>query len=380
MLPGELPLPEGIFARPGAVVNRLFVHLGTIYDHGFARDYGQVLRDFQIRWCRRRRGRLRCPRCGSAALIRKGWRPRCCGARAAVCLWRFSRCAARAAAGRSGRSMRCWGFPFSGGSSTSCSRRPSGWGSRCPLGGRPGPCARCWPMPPPRRGCGARSPPRLRRSPRATRWPVQPCWSTAPGSRRATTREARPLIWPSPPSRGPRWPGADHHQAAGALARGRLRGPASAASGLPIERLVHDGGMNLEACASKVQRCRWHLVHQLNHYLWQDGMKVKQRRHYQEAPEAVAVAPGAPSPRGPGCLYQRATARRLPSIGRAPRKRSAASLHLASRHGLCLHDNRSLEREMRELNRRADVGARWSDRGIQNVLTVLFHYRSMKNL
>jgi len=30
---------------------------------------------------------------------------------------------------------------------------------------------------------------------------------------------------------------------------------------------------------------------------------------------------------------------------------------------------------MRELNRRADVGARWSDRGIENVLTVLFHYR-----
>ena len=34
-----------------------------------------------------------------------------------------------------------------------------------------------------------------------------------------------------------------------------------------------------------------------------------------------------------------------------------------------------MEREMRELNRRADVGARWSDRGIENVLTVLFHYR-----
>jgi hypothetical protein len=30
---------------------------------------------------------------------------------------------------------------------------------------------------------------------------------------------------------------------------------------------------------------------------------------------------------------------------------------------------------MRELNRRADVGARWSERGIENILTVLFHYR-----
>ena len=34
-----------------------------------------------------------------------------------------------------------------------------------------------------------------------------------------------------------------------------------------------------------------------------------------------------------------------------------------------------LEREMRELNRRADVGVRWSDKGIENVLKVLFHYR-----
>ncbi|MBK7552765.1 MAG: hypothetical protein IPI61_14425 [Syntrophaceae bacterium] len=41
-------------------------------------------------------------------------------------------------------------------------------------------------------------------------------------------------------------------------------------------------GMNLKACASNVQRRRWHLVHQLNHYLWQDGMKVERRRHYQK--------------------------------------------------------------------------------------------------
>ena len=34
-----------------------------------------------------------------------------------------------------------------------------------------------------------------------------------------------------------------------------------------------------------------------------------------------------------------------------------------------------LEREMRELNRRADVGARWSPKGIENVLKLLFHKR-----
>jgi hypothetical protein len=34
-----------------------------------------------------------------------------------------------------------------------------------------------------------------------------------------------------------------------------------------------------------------------------------------------------------------------------------------------------LEREMRELNRRADVGTRWSPKGIENVLKLLFHKR-----
>lgn len=30
---------------------------------------------------------------------------------------------------------------------------------------------------------------------------------------------------------------------------------------------------------------------------------------------------------------------------------------------------------MRELNRRADIGARWSPRGLENVLILLFHQR-----
>ena len=34
-----------------------------------------------------------------------------------------------------------------------------------------------------------------------------------------------------------------------------------------------------------------------------------------------------------------------------------------------------IEREMRELNRRANVGVRWSEKGVESVLKVLFHYR-----
>jgi hypothetical protein len=38
-------------------------------------------------------------------------------------------------------------------------------------------------------------------------------------------------------------------------------------------------------------------------------------------------------------------------------------------------DTSPLEREMRELNRRADIGARWSPKGLENVLKLMFHHR-----
>ncbi len=38
-----------------------------------------------------------------------------------------------------------------------------------------------------------------------------------------------------------------------------------------------------------------------------------------------------------------------------------------------LHSSRPVEREMRKLNRRADIGARWSPKGLENVLKLLFH-------
>jgi len=67
---------------------------------------------------------------------------------------------------------------------------------------------------------------------------------------------------------------------------------------LPIERLVHDGGLKLDACAPKVQRCRWHLVHQLDHFLWLDGMKVGRRRHYQERLKSLLWHKGQRGPKG----------------------------------------------------------------------------------
>jgi hypothetical protein len=47
------------------------------------------------------------------------------------------------------------------------------------------------------------------------------------------------------------------------------------------KRIVHDGDTDFSDCADNVQRCRWHLVHQLKHYLWQDGIPFEKRGAYQ---------------------------------------------------------------------------------------------------
>lgn len=47
--------------------------------------------------------------------------------------------------------------------------------------------------------------------------------------------------------------------------------------------------------------------------------------------------------------------------------------------GFTYIDTSPLEREMRELNRRSDIGAHWSPKDLENVLKVLFHSRSNTN-
>lgn len=112
------------------------------------------------------------------------------------------------------------------------------------------------------------------------------------------------------------------------------------------------------------QHCEWHLGHTLGHLIYLDGVKVKQRKAY--------VA-------------------RLARIvwGRRMRRRRAAYVAFAARLGHCpkaytmlrdalpnvLFDVPScerttsvIEREMREINRRTDVGVRWSVRGVANML------------
>jgi hypothetical protein len=112
------------------------------------------------------------------------------------------------------------------------------------------------------------------------------------------------------------------------------------------------------------QHCEWHLSHTLGHLLYLDGAKVKERR-----PLAAKLA---------HIMWGETTKDR-----RAEYVKLCAELaHRPKAHTMLsdalknvLFDEPSsertssvMEREMREINRRGDLGVRWSDRGIDNLL------------
>jgi hypothetical protein len=144
---------------------------------------------------------------------------------------------------------------------------------------------------------------------------------------------------------------------------------------LQPERIVHDGDTNFSGCADSVQRCRWHLVHQLKHYLWQDGIPHEDRGIYQSRLKHILFGERKTAPR-----MLRAFIKKLEVAGcttSAEHLQNARSETFTYRADInfTYATTTPIEREMRELNRRADVGVRWSERGVENVLKVLFHYR-----
>jgi hypothetical protein len=376
MLPGEFPLPEWIFACPGDIVNRLFGHLGTLYDQGFARDYGQALRDFQIWWCHGLQGQLRCPRCGSPALIRKGWRPRVLRTSRGrlhleVLQMRCKGC------GRTFRPANAvLGLPFERRFLDELLEKTIGMGIQLPFGRSSRILQALL--------ADAPSPEGLRRQIAARAAALSPCDEVAgktvlvDGTRvkagdnpRGSAVHLAITAVPGPEVAGR--PTIDKRLLH--LHVGDSEGLRDRLQELPIERLVHDGGMNLEACALRVQRCRWHLVHQLDHYLWQDGMKVGRRRHYQDRLKSLLWHPGPRAPEGLEAFIKELQHDGFCQSAEHLKNAQPQTFTWQSDNGFAFTTTAPLEREMRELNRRADVGARWSNRGIENVLSVLFHYR-----
>jgi hypothetical protein len=138
------------------------------------------------------------------------------------------------------------------------------------------------------------------------------------------------------------------------------------------QRLVHDGFLNLSECAQRVQRCRWHLPHELRTFLSVDGLQW--RRTTSLAAELREIL-WHKSP----LAYDRFTlALRKHGLHKSARHLENARQEIFTFRedtGFEFTTTSPIEREMRELNRRMDVGARWSLEGAESMLGVLFARR-----
>ncbi|HEU4322223.1 MAG TPA: transposase [Roseiflexaceae bacterium] len=112
------------------------------------------------------------------------------------------------------------------------------------------------------------------------------------------------------------------------------------------------------------QHCEWHLGHTLNHLLYLDGVKLAERKPVKEALGKIVW--------GRTITNRRERYEALcPQMTCYPK--THAMLVDAKENVLFEVPSRErttsvIEREMREINRRSDVGVRWSERGIDNLL------------
>ncbi len=375
MLPGEQSLPETILVPDGTAVNQLFAYLCRQADKKVFRDQAYLLQEIQLHWFSKLRSALQCPQCGSNKLIRKGWRSRRLkSSRGKISLFVLqARCKS---CGRYFRPLNeLIGLPFAVRFTDELVQKSVEVGLQLSFN---------------------KSAAIVKKLTGGT--------ISAEGLRRKICQVADSLSFPGLPAgktvlvdstkvkAGQKQRGASVHLAITAEEGSKKAGRPSikkrllhlhvggvhrlynVLSALQPKRLVHDGGEDYTVIAKHSQRCRWHLVHQLKHYLWQDGVPHDIRGRCQESLQDV--------------LWdkrhgQERLATYIKDLEKLGLKQSATHLKGAEKEaftfkkkgGFAFSTTSPIEREMRELNRRADVGVRWSEKGVENVLKVLFHYR-----
>lgn len=375
MLPGERSLPEAIVAPDGEIVNRLFDCLSREADQHLAQRLANHLRAVQIQLFAAQRKALFCPRCSGQNLIRKGWRERIISTsrgriRLVVLQARCRVC------GRSFRPLNNHlGLPSSRRLLAELEAKAVFLGTQVSF---------------------ARSASMLRNLTRGS--------ISAEGIRRKIADRAKEIHLPAPGpgdtvlvdatkvKAGTKERGESVHLAVTAqpgpkqgkrptsrkqlvhLHVGKTGPLMKRLQKIQPDHLVHDGGEDYTGCAKSVQRCRWHLGHQLKHYLWQDGVPHEFRSTFQSTLLNIM------RDREQGPERYTKWARNLAGCGlstAAGHMQNAAdeAFTYLKEPGFAYIDTSPLEREMRELNRRADIGARWSPKGVENVLKVLFHQR-----
>jgi len=374
MLPGEQSLPEAIVAPDGLTVNRLFDWLCEQSDLLLSLNFETILKQIQVLWFSQQLGLLACPRCNSQTLIRKGWRSRIVVTSRGRLLLKVMQVRCKHCHRTFRPLNRDLGLPSSRRILSELISKAVFLGTQVSF---------------------ARSAGMLQRLTGGT--------ISAESIRRALAQQASQVVLPKPVAGQTVLVDATKVKA-GSKERGepvylaitaepgpvKHRRPTCrkqlvhlhVGDSRPLKRqlkamgathIVHDGGESLAGCADHIQRCRWHLGHQLKHYLWMDGVPLSIRSAFKETTSDILDD----LEDGPQ-RYNRWQAN-LKSLGLT---NAAGHLQNATEEAFtylkepfAYIDTSPLEREMRELNRRADIGARWSPKGLENVLKVMFHQR-----
>ena len=109
--------------------------------------------------------------------------------------------------------------------------------------------------------------------------------------------------------------------------------------------------------------CEWHLGHSLDHFLLLDRVKNHERK--QRVAELGRLVWGPASERAAAFQALRDA---LKDCTQASTMLRNVASYVVSDYRPSERTTSVIEREMREINRRTDVGARWSVRGIDNLL------------
>ena len=375
MLPGEHSLPEVIVALDKQIVNRLFSELSREADQNLSSQLREQLQILQLVWFATQRKSVFCPTCSSQDLIRKGWRERV----VKTSRGRLRLLVLQARCQSCDRTFRPWnnhlGLPSSRRLLAELEEKAVFLGTQVSF---------------------ARSANILRKLTGGT--------VSSEGIRRKIAEQAKAIQLPPPhqeatvlvdstkvkagsKERGVQvylavtaQPGSHRsnrptcHKQLVYLQVGTVESLKHSLRKIKPHYLVHDGGDNLEDCAKAVQRCRWHLGYQLKHYLWQDGVPHNFRPPFHEALMDI-MNDSEQGPERYSRLANNLAVCGLNTTAGHLQKAAAEAFTFLKEPGFAYIDTSPLEREMRELNRRADIGVRWSPAGVENVLKVLFYQR-----
>jgi hypothetical protein len=376
MLPGEQGLPEEILSYHSNIVNHVVQFASKEADAYLADRVRRLIRTLQLRWYRRSRRQIFCPACGVNEHTRKGWRPRVLrssrGRLVFLVLQAKCKCC--------GRAFRPFttalGLPFSRRCTDELLEKAVSLGVQMPF---------------------QRSSDILKKLTAGS--------LSAEGIRQKIAAKAKDLVFrdnvtgktvltdSTKVKAGAKERGASVQMAItaepGPMVAGRptirkelvhlhvgdvepLRDHLGA---IRPQRIVHDGDTDFSDCADNVQRCRWHLVYQLKYYLWQDEIPYEDRGIYQGRLKDILFGEWTTAPRMLGTFIKDLEAAGCTTSAEHLRNARAETFTYRADRNFTYATTTPIEREMRELNRRADVGVRWSERGVENVLKVLFHYR-----